>query len=522
MSTPFGVVAACEAKNVEPGKSTLWASIKIEPRGRALEAERAPLAIVLVVDTSGSMQGDPIHHVVKSCEIVADLLSDRDQLAVVTFSTHAGVRCGLTTMDDAGRAQLRASLASVRADGSTNMHGGIEVGAGLLMTAPAGLRRVMVVLSDGQPNVGLQSATDLAGYVRGLKVGVSTLGFGLHHDENVLAAIATAGSGRYSYVPDPVTARVDLARAALAHGGIVADQLELRLEPADGVELVQLLPATPLRHGKHGIATGVGDVFVDEGRALAVELSLDLKAGAPGRLAQLVVEGRAVDGTAHRVTATLDVDIRTGARVIDRDAQREIILAQADAARAAARAQADRGALPAAAAILRQLATRIDGLDGFVRNDGSPIAELREVIQDEIEAYERKSSDVERMHQRKQSMVYRTGMPAYVPAQSAAAPVAAALVGIGGPVNGRSFPLRAEVVIGRSPNSDIPVASGQLTRHHARIVYVAGSFVLHDMGSTNGSAVNGGPVHTHRLADGDLIELGDAVFRFRLGDPPKP
>ncbi len=291
MNTPFGVAVACEAKNVEPGKSRLWASIKLDARGKALEAERAPLAIALVVDVSGSMQGDPIAHVIKSCEIVADLLGEKDRLAIVTFSTHAGVRCGLTTPDVAGRARIKASIAGLTADGSTNMHGGIEVAAGLLMTAPAGLRRVMVLMSDGQPNVGLQSAQDLAAYVRGLGLAVSTLGFGLHHDENVLDAIATAGSGRYSYVPDPVTARVDLARAALAHGGIVADQLELRIAPAEGVEVVQLLPATPLRHGKHGIATSVGDVFVDEGRALALELALDLRAGAKGHLAEIVQRG---------------------------------------------------------------------------------------------------------------------------------------------------------------------------------------------------------------------------------------
>src|SRR5215510_10924916 len=113
MGTPFGIVAGCEFKNVEPGKGTLWASIKVEPRGKALEADRAPLAVALVIDVSGSMQGDPIAHVLKSCELVADLLGPKDQLAIVTFSTTAGVRCGLTMVDDAGRAQIKASLAGV-------------------------------------------------------------------------------------------------------------------------------------------------------------------------------------------------------------------------------------------------------------------------------------------------------------------------------------------------------------------------------------------------------------------------
>jgi len=521
MVTPFGLVAACEVKNVEPGTSTLWASIKVEPRGKPLEAQRAPLAVVLVIDTSGSMQGEPIEHVLKSCEIVADLLDARDQLAVVTFATHAGVRCGLTTTDAAGRAQLRASLGGVRADGSTNMHGGIEVAAGVLMSAPAGLRRVMVVLSDGQPNIGLKSASDLAAYVRGLQVAVSTLGFGLHHDENVLDALATAGSGRYAYVPDPVIARVDLARAALAHGGIVADQLELRLAPGEGVELVQLLPAGQLRHGKHGISTAIGDVFIDEGRTLALELRLDLRAGAGarGRLAEIVVEGRAADGTTHRATATLDVDLRTGPRIVDRDAQREIILVQADAARSQARAQADRGALPAAASILQLLIAKIDGLDGFVPNDGSLLAELREQLVDEAANYERKSTDAERMHQRKQSMAYKSASPTYERnAQHVRPGIAALLTGIGGPVAGKKYMLFVDNTIGRSSGCEIPVNGDGLSRRHARLMFVQNVWVLQDLGSTNGSSVNGKLVTSQQLADGDLLEIGSAVFRFQLTD----
>ncbi len=519
MVTPFGLIAACEVKTVEPGKSTVWASIKVEPRGKALEAQRAPLAIALVIDTSGSMKGEPIEHVLRSCEIVASLLTEKDQLAVVTFNHLAGMRCGLTPMDSAGRDRLRWSLHGIVADGSTNMHHGIEVAAGVLMTAPAGLRRVMVVLSDGQPNVGLQSASDLAAYVRSLKLAVSTLGFGLHHDENVLDAIATAGSGRYAYIPDPVIARVDMARAALAHGGIVADQLELRMAPAEGVELVQLLPAGQLRHGKHGISTEIGDVFVDEGRTLALELRLDLRPGAKGRLAEIEVEGRGTDGAMYTTKATLDVDIRTGPRAVDRDAQRDVVLVQADAARSRARAQADRGALPAAASILRLLVATIDGLEGFVANDGSLLAELREQLIDEAANYEKKSTDAERMHQRKQSMAYKSASPTFSVAAPMRPAIQAMLTGIGGPAAGKKWVLFAENYVGRSSGCEIPIDSGGLSRRHARMLFVNNVWMLQDLGSTNGCIVNGTQITSHQLADGDLIEMGDATFRFQLMKP---
>src|SRR4051812_45227407 len=129
MSTPFKVSARAERRSVSTGGSALWAAVRVDPHGKALEAERAPLAIALVLDVSSSMAGEPLQHVLRSCEIVADLLYARDQLAIVTFATAAGVRCGLTACDAAGKDQIRAALRDIVSDGSTNIHGGLEVGA---------------------------------------------------------------------------------------------------------------------------------------------------------------------------------------------------------------------------------------------------------------------------------------------------------------------------------------------------------------------------------------------------------
>lgn len=517
MGTLFGIRARSDRRNVPASGTKLWATVRVDPTGKPLEDERAPLAIVLVLDTSGSMQGDPIAHVLKSSEIVGDLLTEKDRLGIVTFADAAQVRCGLTAMDGSGRDRLRATLRDVHAGGSTNMHGGMGAAAALLLTAPAGLRRVMVVLSDGQPNIGLSSAQDLADYVRGLGIAASSLGFGLHHDENVLDAIATAGSGRYAYIPDPVIARVELARAALAHGGIVADQLELKIKLAPGVEIVQFVPKSQLRIGGDGIATTLGDVFVDEGRVIAFEL--DVKT-PKGRVVEVIVEGRAPDGTAHRETATIDLDVNTGAPVWDRDALSDIVIAQADAARADARNQADRGAFPAAATILRQLVGRIDAIDGFVPNDGSTLAELREQLIDEAANYEKKSTASERLHQRKAAMAYKAATPYATPrAARVAATELASLVGIAGPVDQMTFELMQDNTIGRSSSADVPVADGSLSRLHTRIVYVGGEYVLQDMGSTNGSMVNGQQVSSKTLVDGDVVKLGIAVFRFETKKP---
>lgn len=519
MSTPFGLKVRAEHTGTE-AKGTLWAAIRVDPAGHALEKERAPLAIALVIDTSSSMAGDPIAHVLSSCEIVAELLSDRDRLSVVTFATHAGVRCGLTAVDAAGLAHIKAALVGVTASGNTNMHGGIEVAAGVLATAPAGLRRVLVVLSDGQPNIGLATAPQLATYVKSLGLAVSTLGFGLHHDENVLQAIATAGSGRYAYIPDPAIARVDMARAALAHGGVVAAGIELRIKLFEGVEIVRIVPASQLRFGS-SVTTTIGDVFVDEGRLVAVEMQLDLPPSTKGKLAEVTVTGHAPDGTPHQTTAELVVDVRSGTPTIDRDAQRDIVTVQADAARAEARAHADRRAYPGAAAILRQMIARIDAIPGFVADDGSVLAELREQLVDEATSYETVASDAERVHMRKANMAYNYATPVATPmAARVAAPIPARLVGIAGPVAGRIIDLAVETTFGRTSGNDVVIGSSALSKRHTRILFTNNAFVLVDLGSTNGTRVNGARITNHTLVDGDLVQLGDAELRFEL--PPRP
>jgi FHA domain-containing protein/von Willebrand factor type A domain-containing protein len=518
MPVPFRIHGALEHQNVEPGRGKIWGVIKIEAHGPALEAERAPLAVVLAVDVSGSMKGEPLEHALHSCRLVSDRLGPSDQLALVTFSDHGSVVCGLTPVDATGRAQIGASLRDVRAQSQTNLHDGLGVAAAVLQRAPAGLRRAIAVLSDGKPNLGLSSPAELATYVRGLGIAVSSLGFGSSYDEDVLEAIASAGSGRYRQVANPSLARADLAQAVLAQGGIVADHLSLQLRPGEGVEVVGVLPVTPLRFGGQGARLPVDDVFQDEARTIAVELEFNLQSATGGRLLELTAEGCSPDGTRHQASIMLEVDVRAGVRIANRDAQRELVMLQGDAARSEARRRADAGSTPTAVAILQEMLARIDALPGFVPNDGSLLAELREQIHDESASHGRRATHAERSHQRKAALAYKPGTPAFARASRVQPAIHARLVGVEGPVGSRSYTLWSETIIGRSRQCDIALPTAHLSRNHARIQFLDDHFLLVDLGGPHGSFVNGQAVQSARLVDGDLVRLGDATFRFKVGD----
>lgn len=85
------------------------------------------------------------------------------------------------------------------------------------------------------------------------------------------------------------------------------------------------------------------------------------------------------------------------------------------------------------------------------------------------------------------------------------------------------YALGAVARIGRAEDNDICVQSRGMSRHHAEIVATLSGFTLRDLGSQNGTVVNGERVAERPLADGDQIALGDARIRFSLASPaPAP
>ena len=72
------------------------------------------------------------------------------------------------------------------------------------------------------------------------------------------------------------------------------------------------------------------------------------------------------------------------------------------------------------------------------------------------------------------------------------------------------------VAIGRNPDSDILLEDPEVSRQHAEVRREEGVFVLVDLGSVNGTRVNGAGVDERTLQDGDVITIGGATIRFEL------
>jgi len=101
------------------------------------------------------------------------------------------------------------------------------------------------------------------------------------------------------------------------------------------------------------------------------------------------------------------------------------------------------------------------------------------------------------------------------------APAEWALVAYAGAALGRVFPIRAGLVIlGRAPDAGIALLDGEVSRYHARFRVEEGHVQVEDLGSTNGTRVNGelirGPLD---LRAGDRLSMGGHVLKLVFLDP---
>lgn len=81
--------------------------------------------------------------------------------------------------------------------------------------------------------------------------------------------------------------------------------------------------------------------------------------------------------------------------------------------------------------------------------------------------------------------------------------------------DGRRLGLLSEAVtIGRLPDCTVQLNDPNASRRHAQVRRQGEVYVVVDLGSTNGTKVNGVPVRQHRLAEGDAITIGMSTLRF--------
>ncbi len=93
------------------------------------------------------------------------------------------------------------------------------------------------------------------------------------------------------------------------------------------------------------------------------------------------------------------------------------------------------------------------------------------------------------------------------------------VLSLDGATLGEYFLSKERVLIGRKPHNDIQIDNLAVSSEHAAVITILSDSFMEDLGSTNGTLVNGQMVKKHFLQNGDVIELGKHRLKY-LNDTP--
>jgi Ca-activated chloride channel family protein len=237
----------------------------------ARRADRAPLNLALVLDRSGSMQGDKLRYVQQAACHVLDLLDERDLVAVVAYDDQVTMIATSERITERTRGDLKQRINALRPGGWTDLSGGWLAGCRDVAAhqVSQGVNRALL-LTDGLANRGMTDIEELTHHACELRrrgVSTSTFGVGLDFNEQLLEALAEQGGGHFYYIERPELIP-DVFRRELGELlTVVAREVFLSIAIPRGVAL-ELLGDLPHEREADRLRVFLGDLCAGERRAL--------------------------------------------------------------------------------------------------------------------------------------------------------------------------------------------------------------------------------------------------------------
>jgi Ca-activated chloride channel family protein len=225
-----------------PGTSDVFATLEVS----AVDvpgARRAPVNIAVVIDRSGSMSGAKIENARRAAQRLVELLDDQDRVSVVHFGTDVSALGGLFATPE-NKLKLKRYIANIGDEGGTNIGDGLAVGLAHITRAKSDFRvNRLILLSDGQPTVGITSSQGLVNVVRRIRdagVSVTSLGLGSDFNEDLMQRLADVGGGSYGFISNASATAAIFQRDLEQAGTMVARTASISFTLPDGVRFVEV------------------------------------------------------------------------------------------------------------------------------------------------------------------------------------------------------------------------------------------------------------------------------------------
>ena len=362
---------------------------------------RAPQAIQVVLDRSGSMSGEPLESAKGSLLKLVDRLAPQDFFGLVAFDDAALVVVPMRPVQDHHIPSLRQAIRQLNTGGSTDISAGYLMGLRELTRVTTVGASTLLLISDGHANSGEQDPKILASIATkhaGQRVTTSTIGLGNGYDEIILEALATGGGGAHRFA-----STIDEAVGAIA--AEVSDLLDksavnavLRVKPVQGLTQppqIQVIQRLPFWKDGEDYVIQLGDLYAGENRRFIIGLEVPGIAGLGlAKVADIVMEYLNLsEMTEISVTMPVQVnvvpvDIAAG-RIPDPIVRAERLIVEAQSEKVIATDEIRSGKSAIASKRLRGTAERLRREASNIPVTDSRSAESLEIIKTEAEEMDR-------------------------------------------------------------------------------------------------------------------------------------
>ncbi|MEX1361682.1 MAG: VWA domain-containing protein [Nannocystaceae bacterium] len=220
------------------------------PEDRAIDA-RAAANLSIVIDTSGSMKGKRLDNAVAAARGMVARLRPDDTVSIVTYAGRAELLLAPSAVGSLDRLVLDRTLAGLRGGGHTCISCGVDLARAQLRRRSGAVDRILL-LSDGVANRGMTRTTQfrsMGDQLRSERTAVASVGVDLDYDERALFALSQASNGHHYFVEDPSGLPAVFDREARNLTGTVADRVDVDVELAEGVELLEVIARGHRRDG---------------------------------------------------------------------------------------------------------------------------------------------------------------------------------------------------------------------------------------------------------------------------------
>ena len=246
------------------------------------DSKRTALNLSVVIDRSGSMEGDKLDNAKRAAKFIVNQLAEEDYISIVMYDDEVKVVAASAKVGD--KEALRRKIDGIEAGGSTNLGGGMQEGySQVKSTYKQGFINRVLLLSDGLVNVGITDQSELQRIAKNKNledgITISTFGIGLDFNEDLMTGLSEYGSGNYYFIknPDEIPAIFEKELKGLLN--VVAQNAVLTIDLPEGTVLEKVFGYKFEQSGNR-VIVNFRDIFSEETKAIMVRFNVQERSRA--------------------------------------------------------------------------------------------------------------------------------------------------------------------------------------------------------------------------------------------------